>query len=105
MYRIIQLRTSNRASAIALGIAAVALGGVFLVFGLMLLLALAAVGTLVGAGLVLYHRLTGRLPRFLRSKSSPARSLHPELEVFAAEPRVSGKLSTEQPNISSIDRE
>lgn len=104
MLRIVQIRTTNRASAIALGIAAVAIGGVFFVFGLMLLLGLAAVGTLVGAGLVLYHRLTGRLPRFLRGKRQPSRSLHPELEVFAAEPRARGELETEMPDTPQTDR-
>ncbi len=48
--RIVQIRTTNRASAIALGIAAVAIGGVFFVFGLMLLGGLAAVGAVVGRG-------------------------------------------------------
>ena len=105
MLRIVQIRTTNRASALALGIAAVAIGGVFFVFGLMLLLGLAAVGTLVGAGLVLYHRLTGRLPRFLQRRSQPAASLHPELEVFAAEPRVRGELATDLSDKQSIDRD
>ncbi|HUF31381.1 MAG TPA: hypothetical protein VMM77_12085 [Gemmatimonadaceae bacterium] len=105
MYRIVQISTTNRAGAIALGIAAVAIGGVFVVFGLMLLIGLAAVGTLVGAGLVLYHRLTGRLPSFLRGKTQPARTLHPELEVFAAEPLESEKRTTDLPNMPPIHRE
>lgn len=105
MLRIVQIRTTNRASAIALGIAAVAIGGVFFVFGLMLLLGLAAVGAVVGAGLILYHRLTGRLPGFLRGKSKPSASLHPELEVFAGEPRARSELSPEISHTPPIDRE
>lgn len=102
--RIVQIRTTNRASALALGIAAVVIGGVFFVFGLMLLLGLAAVGTLVGAGLVLYHRLTGRLPRFLHRRAQRSTSLHPELEVFSAEPRVRGELATDISDKQSADR-
>lgn len=105
MLRIVQIRTTNRASAIALGIAAVAIGGVFFVFGLMLLLGLAAVGTVVGAGLILYHRLTGRLPGFLSGKHKPSRSPHPELEVFAAEPRARSELAPETSDTPPIDRE
>lgn len=85
MYRTVHLSTTSRAGAIALAVAAVAVGGVFLLFGLALLVSLAAVGALLGAGLVLYRRLTGRLPRFLRVGTQPADSLDPRLEVFPAQ--------------------
>lgn len=81
-YRSLQISTRSRASAIALAIAIIALGGVFLVFGLVLLVSLAAVGTVLGAGLMAYHRLTGRWPRFLRQSAAPRRTLDPTREVF-----------------------
>jgi len=81
--RIIQVKTTNRFATIALAAAAVAVGGLFLVFGLMLLLGLAAVGTLFGGGVLLFHRLTGRLPRFLGGGAPSIRSLDPALEVHA----------------------
>lgn len=81
MQRIIQVKTTSRFATIALAAAAIAAGGLFLVFGLMLLLGLAAVGTLVGGGVLLFHRLTGRLPRFLGGGAAPGRPLDPALEV------------------------
>lgn len=81
MQRMIQVRTTNRFTTIALATAAIAVGGLFLVFGLMLLLGLAAVGTLVGGGVLLFHRLTGRLPRFLGGGAPSGRPLDPALEV------------------------
>jgi hypothetical protein len=81
--RLLIVQPRSRAGAIAFAIAVLASGGVFVVFGLVLLLALAAAGTVLGAGIVLYRRLTGRLPRFLRP-AAPASSRSAELglEVF-----------------------
>jgi hypothetical protein len=82
-FRSVQLTARSRASAFALAVAIIALGGVFLVFGLVLLVGLAAVGTVLGAGVMAYHRLTGKWPRFLRRGSPPRPALDPSREVFA----------------------
>jgi hypothetical protein len=81
--RLLLVQPRSRAGAIVFAIAALAIGGVFVVFGLVLLLALAAAGTVLGAGILLYRRLTGRLPRFLRF-AAPRTSRSEELgrEVF-----------------------
>jgi len=78
--RVYRLGTRNRLATIALIAAALAIGAVLVAFGLMLLLSLAAAATVVGAGTVLYYRLTGRRPRLLRAE--PHDKLDPSLEVF-----------------------
>ena len=78
--RVYRLGTRNRAATIALVVAALAIGAVLIAFGLMLLLALAAAATVVGAGTVLYYRLTGRKPQLLRTE--PQEKLDPSQEVF-----------------------
>jgi len=78
--RVYRLGTKNRAATVALIAAALAIGAVLIAFGLMLLLALAAAATVIGAGTVLYSRLTGRRPRLLRTE--PREQLDPRLEVF-----------------------
>jgi hypothetical protein len=82
-HRGIHITARSRAGAVAMAIALVALGGIFVVFGLVLLVILAAAGTLLGAGAVAYHRLTGRWPRLFRTREPPARALDPSLEVFS----------------------
>ncbi|HSJ63365.1 MAG TPA: hypothetical protein VK922_05585 [Gemmatimonadaceae bacterium] len=81
-YRGIHITTRSRAGAVALAIAFVALGGIFVAFGLVLLVILAAAGTLIGAGVMVYHRLTGRWPRAVRPADAPQGTLDPSLEVF-----------------------
>lgn len=81
-FRSFQLTARSRASAFALAVAVIALGGVFLVFGLVLLVGLAAIGTVLGAGVMAYHRLTGRWPRFLRRGAPSRPALDPSREVF-----------------------
>ena len=81
LYRSFQISTRSRAGAIALAVAVVALGGVFIVFGLVLLVVLAAAGTALAAGVGLYRRLTGRWPRFLRQGEARRTALDPALEV------------------------
>jgi hypothetical protein len=82
MLRIYGISTRNRPAAIALGALALGVGAIFLAFGIVLLLGLAAVGTLVGAGVVLYRAVTGRRVDRLRP---PPTELDPSLEVFPAE--------------------
>jgi hypothetical protein len=67
----------SRGKTIALAIAAVAVGGIFLAFGIALLASLAVVGTMVAAGLAIARLVRGRpaLPR-------RERALDPSMEVF-----------------------
>ena len=82
MQRGVHITTRSKAGALALAIAVIALGGVFVVFGLVLLLSLAAVGMVIGAGVMAYRKLTGRWPRSLRPQPAPTRTLDPSQEVF-----------------------
>ncbi|MFN2564365.1 MAG: hypothetical protein ABR499_05055 [Gemmatimonadaceae bacterium] len=81
MIRIYGLNAPSRPAAIALAAAALAVGAVFVAFGIVLLLGVAAIGTVVGAGVVVFRRLTGR-----GSVRIPAArfdtELDPSLEVF-----------------------
>lgn len=74
----------NKVGAIALGIAALAVGGVFLAFGLALLIAVVVVGAALGAALILYRRLTGRGVPWLGTSARASR-LDPANEVFPAD--------------------
>jgi hypothetical protein len=96
VHRIVRLNITNRPGAIALAIAAVAIGGVFLVVGLTLLLSLVALGAVVGTGLVLYHKLTGRLPGRAPARAEPD-ALDPRREVFPA-PGPAGRLPERGPS-------
>ncbi len=87
--RMYGLTVQNRAGAIALGRAALAVGGVFLIFGLALLIAVAVVGITLGAGVMLYRGLTGRGAPRMGATAGSAR-LDPAKEVFPADaPRES----------------
>jgi hypothetical protein len=80
----------QKIATVTLAVVAIAIGGLFLAFGLALLLGLAVVGTITGAGVMVYHRLTGRWPRFLTHARETARQtsgLDPAKEVFAEPPR------------------
>ena len=77
-----KISTRNRIAAAAVAVVAIAIAGLFVVFGLVLLLILAAAGTLIGAGVMLYHRLTGRWPRFLVRSPRSKEGLNPDREVF-----------------------
>lgn len=93
----------SRAGTIALAIAAVAIGGVFVVFGFLLLVALAAAGVAITTGVLLYRRITGRLPRFLRASAPPARRPPGELEVFPDDTADSGGPRTPLPRRAARD--
>jgi hypothetical protein len=81
MIRIYSLDVKSRAARIALAVAALAVGAVFVAFGIFLLLGLAAVGTLVGAAVLVFRRLTGRRPSVIEMGRLNA-ELDPSLEVF-----------------------
>ena len=96
MIRIYGLHVRSRPGAIALAAAALAVGAVFVAFGIFLLLGLAAVGTVVGAGVLAFRALTGRGTGRLRS-AQPELDLDPSLEVFPAEsPAQPHKLTSSQ---------
>lgn len=70
----------SRGKTIALAIAAVAIGGIFLALGIALLATLALVGTVVAAGMAVARVLRGRPLPPLRE-----RPLDPSMEVFPAQ--------------------
>lgn len=75
----------SRGTTIALAIAALAIGGIFLALGIALLATLALVGTVVAAGLAVARLVRGRPALPVRE-----RPLDPSMEVFphdANEPR------------------
>jgi hypothetical protein len=77
--RVISLGTGrlSRGKTIALAIAAVAVGGLFLALGIALLATLALVGTVVAAGMAIARVLRGR-PSLPEREGPP----DPSLEVF-----------------------
>jgi hypothetical protein len=87
-----RLSVRGRAAAIAMGVAALVVGGVLLVVGVTLLVGLLVAGVVLGAGVLAYRRLTGR--RLTLRDTSPRRHLDPALEVFpdhAAGQRIGDK--------------
>jgi len=84
----------GRLQTYALVAAALAAGALLIAFGLIVLAGLAVAGTVVGGGIGLYHRVTGRWPKFLRvrtyvgpigsagSASGAVHGLDPSKEVF-----------------------
>ncbi len=84
MMRIYGLTVHNRPAAIALAVTALAVGAIVVAFGIVLLIALAAAGTLIATATVLYRSLTGRRAHRLGSRDKAA-DLDPSLEVFPSE--------------------
>jgi len=87
----------SRAKTIGLAVLALAAGAALLAFGLIILAGLAVAGTVVGGGAMLFHRITGRWPGFLRvstqvwtigdqGASRAVPGLDPSKEVFPASP-------------------
>jgi len=84
----------GRLQTYALVAAALAAGALLIAFGLIVLAGLAVVGTVAGGGIGLYHRVTGRWPKFLRVQtyvgpigsagpaSGAVHGLDPSKEVF-----------------------
>ena len=81
MLRVYGINVRSRPAAIALAAVALSVGAVFVAFGIVLLLGVAAVGTAIGTGVLLYRALTGRSVDRLR-RSEPPSGLDPSLEVF-----------------------
>lgn len=95
----------GRLQSYALVAAALAAGALLIAFGLIVLAGLAVGGTVLGGGIALYHRVTGRWPKFLHVRThvgpigsagsaSPAvDGLDPSKEVFpptGKSPRLPG---------------
>ena len=72
-------RAPSRTKLIALAILALALGGVFLALGLILLTALAAAGVVFGGGYLIWRRVRGALGG--RSDEPAALELDPAMEI------------------------
>ena len=93
-----QVLPLSRAKTIGLAVFALDAGALLLAFGLIILAGLAVAGTVVGGGAVLYHRITGRWPRFLHVSThvwtigdqtatrGAVPGLDPSKEVFPAPP-------------------
>lgn len=78
--RVIRFGSGGRRGGLALGAMAVAIGGLFIVFGLMLLAALATVGVVAGAGALLL--------RGLRRMRGPGAPTQPELAMMDLDPAL-----------------
>ena len=90
--RLIGLRPRSRAGAIVLGVGIVAILAVVVALAFTLFLALAAVGTALGVGTLLYRRLFRRGALGAPSGHEPAVRLDPRLEVHARDAREVGPL-------------
>lgn len=84
MLRVYGLTVRSRPAAIALAATALAVGAVFVAFGIVLLVGLAAVGAVVGASVLLFRSLTGRGSGRLHAPRHDA-ELDPSLEVFPSQ--------------------
>lgn len=83
--RVFQFGAGGKRGGLAIGALAIALGGLFLVFGLLLLAALATVGVVAGAGALLLRALRGgRRPAELEPPDGWRARLDPSLEVRPA---------------------
>ena len=86
MVRLYTLTVKNRLAAVAIAIAILGLGAVFLTVGLALLAGLAVAGGVLGAGYALIRRIRGdRLPQG-QPKVGALNGLDPALEVRPAGP-------------------
>ena len=88
--RVVNIGPKSRLGMAALAAGVIVVGGTLLVLGAALLLALAAAGAVIGTGVVLYNRLTGRSRRAAelharlraeRSSQWARHGLDPRLEV------------------------
>ena len=82
--RIYKLDGPTGPKGVVLGVLLLGVGAVIVTAGLALLIVIALAGAALGAGVILYRRLTGKpipgLPR-----ADPRHRLDPNLEVFAPE--------------------
>lgn len=95
--RIYKLEGGGGAKGAALAIVIVGVGVLVVAFGLALLLVLGTVGAAIGAGVILYRRLTGRTTPRVRGADATAR-LDPTLEVFASDAVITDRPVRELPD-------
>jgi hypothetical protein len=103
----------GRLQTYALVAAALAAGALLIAFGLIVLAGLAVTGTVVGGAIGLYHRFTGRWPKFLHVRTysgaigtpevsaAAVHGLDPAKEVFpprSAPPRLRASGSDSDPD-------
>ena len=79
--KVYSLTARNRFTASLLALAVLGAGAALLVVGFALLAGLAVAGTVIGSGVVLYHRLRGTRPTLGRATWGEM-PLDPSLEVF-----------------------
>ena len=80
--RVYKLEGGSGAKGAVLAVVILGVGALLVAFGLALLLALTAVGAVVGAGILAYRRLTGQSTPRVRGSAVDGRP-DPALEVFA----------------------
>jgi len=95
--RIYKLEGGGGAKGAGLAIAIVGVGVLVVVFGLALLLVLGTVGAVIGAGVVLYRRLTGQPAPSLRGARATAQG-DPTLEVYAPDAVITDRAVRELPD-------
>jgi hypothetical protein len=94
--RIHGIDVRNRPGAIALAVAALAVGAVLLAFGIVLLIAVAAIVSVIGGVVLVGRAITGRGGRRLDGPSVPT-GLDPALEVFPVDAAAATPLPTHNP--------
>ena len=80
--RVIRIRPTTRAGTVALATGVIVVGGVLVVVGATLLLALGVAAATVGTGIVAWRRLTGRGGDSPPERHGRVPPLDPSLEVF-----------------------
>ena len=95
--RVYKLEGGGGAKGAGLAIAIVGLGVLVVGFGLALLLVLGTVGALIGTGVMLYRRLTGRSVPIIRGARATAQ-VDQSLEVFAPDAVITDRAVRELPD-------
>ena len=80
--RVFHIRPTSRVGTVALGAAIIVVGGVLVVVGTTILLALGVAAAVVGTGVVAWRRLTGRGAPGAPEPLARSERLDPSLEVF-----------------------
>jgi hypothetical protein len=93
--RLYTLTIKNRVAAVAIAIAVLGLGAVFLTVGLALLAGLAVAGGVLGAGYSLVRRLRGDKSAVAGSVEGQIGDLNPMLEVRATRPAIVGPVEND----------
>jgi hypothetical protein len=100
--RVYKLEGGGGAKGAGLAIAIVGIGLLIVGFSLALLLVLGTVGAVIGAGVVLYRRLTGGTMPGIPGARATAQ-VDPSLEVFAPDAVITDRPVRELPDSPSRD--